>query len=195
VFFLALCALAVLAAAAGPRAFAALAFDRAAILRGQVWRLLTTHLVHAGALHLLWNVAAAAVVWLAVGRALRGLAWLAAALVVALAASAAVLLLQPDVRMMAGLSGLLHGLLAAGAVADVRRGERLGWAFLALLALKVGWEQLAGAPPLAAGALGGPIATGAHAFAAVSGLAAGLLLPVSRPQRAALAMTSRNPRP
>lgn len=184
VFFALLGALAVAAAAAGAPAFRTMAYERSAILRGQAWRLLTTHLVHAGSTHLIWNLAAAAVVWLAVGRALRGRAWGGAALVVALGASAGVLLMQPHVRAMAGLSGLLHGLLAAGATAEVRRGERIGWIYLGLLAVKVGWEQLAGSTPLTQGVLGGAIATGAHAFGALTGLLAGLVLPVAPRARA-----------
>ena len=139
--------------------------------------------MHAGGAHLLWDLAAALLVGLAVAPALRLGPWLAAGLAVALGSSAAVLLLEPQVRAMAGLSGLLHGLLAAGAVAQVRQDERVGWVFLALLAAKVAWEQIAGAAPLVAGALGGSIATGAHAWGAATGLLAGLAVPT--PSRSA----------
>ena len=75
-------------------------------------------------------------------------------LAVALGSSLGVLLLQPDVRVMSGLSALLHGLLAAGAAAQVRRGERVGWVFLIVLAVKVAWEQISGPTPLTRAALG-----------------------------------------
>ena len=172
-------AAAALASAGGPRVFLFLAYDRAAILHGQWWRLITSHLVHAQATHLLWNLAATALVTLAVAPALRAGAWLAAGLAVALGSSLGVLLLQPEVHLMAGLSGLLHGLLAAGAAAQVRQGERVGWVYLALLAAKIAWEQMAGPSPALQAALGGRIATGAHALGAAIGLAAGLVLPIA----------------
>jgi rhomboid family GlyGly-CTERM serine protease len=176
--FLALAALSLSVFAAGPQPLVLLAYHRASILRGELWRLLTGHFVHANGAHLLWNLGATALVSLAVARALSARSWLVAALAVALGCSAAVLLLQPQVRVMTGLSGLLHGLLAAGAAADIRRGERMGWVFLGVLAAKVGWEQLAGPSALTRSALGGEIAVGAHAFGALTGLVAGLVLPV-----------------
>jgi rhomboid family GlyGly-CTERM serine protease len=176
ILFPVLAALAMAFHAGGPRFFVLLCYRRSSILGGEVWRLLTTYLVHAGGDHLLWNVAATGVVWLAVGRALTAGAWLAAALAVAVGSSAGVLLLQPDLRVMAGLSALLHGLLAAGAVAGVRRGERLGFVLLGVLAVKVAWEQLAGPTPHAV--LRGEVAVGAHALGALCGLLAGLALPV-----------------
>jgi rhomboid family GlyGly-CTERM serine protease len=179
ILFAALAALAVGVHAGGPRFFALLAYERSAILEGEAWRLLTTYLVHAGIGHLLWNVAATGIVWAAVVRGLSARMWLSAALAVALGSSLGVLLLQPEVRVMAGLSGLLHGLLAAGAAAEVRRGERLAWVFLGLLAAKIAWEQLAGPMPLGAATVGERIAVGAHACGALAGLLAGLALPVS----------------
>jgi rhomboid family GlyGly-CTERM serine protease len=128
--------------------FVALVYQRDAILRGQVWRPLTCHFVHAGPAHLVWNLAGTALVALALGPALRVRGWLLAGLAAAGGSSLGVLLLQPEVRVMAGLSALLHGLLAAGAAAEVRRGERLGWAFLIVLAVKVAWEQISGPTPL-----------------------------------------------
>jgi rhomboid family GlyGly-CTERM serine protease len=174
--FTLLAGLGVALAAAGPRVFVALVYQRDAILRGQVWRPLTCHFVHAGPAHLVWNLAGTALVALALGPALRVRGWLLAGLAAAGGSSLGVLLLQPEVRVMAGLSALLHGLLAAGAAAEVRRGERLGWAFLIVLAVKVAWEQISGPTPLTRAALGGGIATGAHAFGALAGLLAGLAL-------------------
>src|SRR6185295_4943120 len=68
--FLVLALACVLAAAAGPPGFGALCYVRTAVLGGELWRLLSTHLVHAGAAHLLWNLAGLALVALAVGREL-----------------------------------------------------------------------------------------------------------------------------
>jgi rhomboid family GlyGly-CTERM serine protease len=177
-FFAALGALAVGIHAGGPRLFALLAYDRSSILRGEVWRLLTTYLVHAGIGHLVWNLGGTVIVCVAVAPALRARVWLAVGLWVGLAASVGVLVLRPEVRVMAGLSALLHGLLAAGATVELRRGERLAGLLLVVLAAKVAWEQLAGATLFG---LAPPerIAIHAHAYGAVAGLFAGLVLPRS----------------
>jgi rhomboid family GlyGly-CTERM serine protease len=172
--FLLLGAVAVAVFAAGSHVAALLLYQRAPILRGELWRLLSTYLVHAGIGHLLWNLAATALVALAVGRAFRAGRWWVVALVAGIGSSLAVLALHPDVRAMSGLSGLLHGLWAAGATAEVRRGERAAWLLLGLLALKIAWEQLAG--PAGGSALGGRIAVHAHAYGALGGLLTGFKL-------------------
>ena len=178
IIFAVLAALALGVYAGGPGILALLAYERSPILRGEVWRLFTTYVVHAGIGHLLWNLAATGLVWLAVGRAFHARTWLAAAVAVALGSSLGVLLLQPEVRVMTGLSGLLHGLLAAGAVAEVRRGERFAGIFLAVLAAKIAWEQFVGPTPFSA-VSAERVAVGAHAYGALSGLLAGLALPVA----------------
>ena len=159
-----------------------LAYQRSALLRGHVWQLVTSHFVHASATHLLLNLAGTGVVAGAVAHALSGKKWLIVGGVVATGSSVGVLLLQPDVRVMAGLSALLHGLLATGATVEVRRGERIGWVFLALLAMKITWEQIAGPTPLTRSLLSGDIAIAAHACGTLVGLITGLVIRVdSRP--------------
>ena len=169
VFFAALGGIALTLALAGPRALVALAYRRDAILlRGEAWRLLTTHLVHMDARHLAWNLAGLALPWLVFARRLPALGWTAVAAAAGLAASLGMLFLHADVRAMAGLSAVVHGLMAAGAVVEVRRGQRAAWLFLAALGAKLAWEQLGGAT--AAGRfLGGGVAVDAHLYAAMAG--------------------------
>ena len=178
VFFAVLAGVCVACAAAGPRALVALAYQRDAILRGQAWRLLTAHVVHLSARHLAWNLAGLALPWLVFARRLGAAAWSAVAVAAGLAASLGMLMLHPEVRAMAGLSAVVHGLMAAGGVAEVRRGRRLAWLFLAALAAKLVFEQLGG--PVAAGFLGGTIAVDAHAWAAMAGALAALAVRLPR---------------
>lgn len=175
-FFLGLVALTTLLEAAHAQVFGRLAYYRHAILRGEIWRLLTGHLVHAGPLHLFWNLAGLALVWIAFGPRLTGRRWLAASLFSGLGAGLGVLAFEPQVRAMVGLSGLLHGLMAAGAVAAIRSGERLGWLFLAVLTAKIFWEQLFGPTAATQAALGGAIAVGAHLYGSLAGALSGLAL-------------------
>jgi rhomboid family GlyGly-CTERM serine protease len=174
-FFAALTA-AALVLAAVPRALPGLAYVRHGVRDGEWWRLVTGHLVHGSAAHLVWNVAGLALVWLAFGTRLAGRAWTLVLAAAAAGTGLGVLALAPEVAAMAGLSGVLHGLAAAGAIAALRAGERLGWTVLALLAAKVAWEQLAGGSAAAEAALGGAIAVDAHLYGLVSGAAAACAL-------------------
>src|SRR6185369_14778446 len=45
-----------LATAAFPRDLSLLAYERSRVASGEVWRLLTAHLVHVGSQHLVWDV-------------------------------------------------------------------------------------------------------------------------------------------
>jgi len=72
------------------------------------------------------------------------------------------------VSWYAGSSGVLHGVLAAGAVAHVRRGERDGWPLLVLLAAKLAYEQGVGGLPFS----GTVVVVDAHLYGVVGGLAA-----------------------
>jgi rhomboid family GlyGly-CTERM serine protease len=174
-FFAVVALLALGVTAARPRVFASLVFERHGVLQGEAWRLLTAHLVHAGPVHLLLNLAGLALVWLAFGSRLTGAGWVTTGAASALASALGVLLLHPEVRAMAGLSATLHGLLAAGSVAAIRSGDRLGWLFLAILATKLAWEPLAGGS-VAPAALGGPVALQAHRYGALAGALCGLAL-------------------
>ena len=185
-FFAALGLLIAGLAAAYPRFFASLVYDRSAIVRGEAWRLLTTHVVHAGGAHCLWNLSGLALVWMAFGPWLTGARWLAAGVASGLGSALGVLALHPEVRAMAGLSGVLHGLLAAGAAASIRAGSRLGWLVLGIVAAKVAWEQIERSSAASA-ALGGSLAFQAHLYGAITGLSFALLtgttLHAARPPR------------
>lgn len=173
-FFVALGAAVALLALLPRPALLALVYDRAAVARGEAWRLLTASFVHVTLRHLAWNLVALAVVAALVGRRLGTLGWSAVTLVAALGAGTGLLLLSPGTGAMAGLSAVLHGLAAAGAWAESLRGDRrAGLALLALVAAKLTWEQAVGPLPWSRGAVGGGVAVDAHLYGASAGLAAG----------------------
>jgi rhomboid family GlyGly-CTERM serine protease len=169
-FFAGLAALvAVLAVVSPARGTVLLSYDRTAIARGAVWRLLTTHLVHVGAAHALGDLVALTLAGALFAARLSAGAWLAIASLAGLATSAGVFLLDPGVERMAGASALAHALLAAGAAAALRAGDRRAVPWLALLAAKVAWEQLGGPVSL----LSGRIAASAHLYGTVAGFVLG----------------------
>jgi rhomboid family GlyGly-CTERM serine protease len=92
-----------------------LVFDHARVAQGEVWRLLSAHLVHSDAAHLAWNLAAFVIlgVLLEWRAGCRGWAFLGLLVAAALAVDAWLWWLQPDLRIYCGLSGVLNALYAA----------------------------------------------------------------------------------
>lgn len=152
-----------------------LRYSRDGIAAGEAWRLVTAHLVHLGPAHLGLNALGTILVAALVGHHLRPLAWAATWLACALAVSAGLWWFAPSVGWYVGLSGVLHGLLVAGALAALDDGrERVfAVAVLAVVAIKLAWEGLAGATPGTAALAGGPVVTDSHLFGAVGGTVAG----------------------
>lgn len=106
--------------AAAPALAPTLLYERAAILRGEYWRLWTGHLVHFGAGHLGWNLAvfAVAAVWserLAPGRT-RVLLALAPGVI-----GLALYGLEPRLALYAGLSGVATAVLTFLAYTQLAR--------------------------------------------------------------------------
>jgi rhomboid family GlyGly-CTERM serine protease len=136
------------------------------------WRLLLGHFVHHGRAHQLLNAGALAL-WFLLWRQGPGERLLELG-VVALGTGVAIALVS-ERSYVVGLSGLLHGLFAASALATWRDPtQRLtGGIVLTGLVIKVGWEQAFGASPGTERLVGLPVATEAHACGLVVGLAYG----------------------
>jgi rhomboid family GlyGly-CTERM serine protease len=79
-----------------------------------------------------------------------------------------------------GSSGALHGVMAAGALARLRRGEREGWVLAGLLAVKLAYEHWLGALPFSGS---DPVVVNAHLYGVIGGAAAAAFL---KPQRTPL---------
>ncbi len=166
-------ALAVMALAQWLGATEALQFDRHAIGAGEWWRLVSAHGVHLGPSHMLLNGAVLVVVMVLVGRELTPGEWLALGLVCGLTISIGIWLWQPETTRFAGLSGVLHGLIIAGAMRALPRQRPLSGVILALLAIKLGSEMLFGPTPGTANLADGPVLVESHLLGALAGLAWG----------------------
>ena len=153
-----------------------LRYDRDAVGNGDLWRLITAHVTHLGAAHLLLNVAGLVLVWLLVGPRFRATQWLVVAAVCVASIDLGFWILDVHLQWYVGLSGLLHGLLVAGAVAGLRQARGESLAILAIVVLKLGWEQLVGPLPGSEASAGGHVIVNAHFYGAIGGLIAGVLL-------------------
>ena len=155
-----------------------LRFDRGAIAEGQWWRLLSGNFVHLGTSHLSMNLVGLALVVALVWPGFGAAEWALLTLLSSLVVGAGLYRLNPEIGWYVGFSGTLHGLVAAGCLADLRRYPRSAALLLALVAGKLAWEQLAGALPGSEATAGGRVVVDAHLYGALGGaaVAAPLLL-------------------
>ena len=100
----------------GETGFEALSYQRAAIVEGEVWRLLSGHWLHLGWGHLMLNLAGLILVWALFGQTLAGMQGVVVVLVVSVGLSLSLFVFHPELDWYVGYSGLLHGLFSAGAV-------------------------------------------------------------------------------
>lgn len=164
-----------------------LAFDRDAILAGQLWRCWTGHLVHFSLPHALVDVA---VLFLVTGILEREAGWRAAALMLLSGApliSLGLLVAVPDLRIYEGASGIsmLAGVAAGCFLWRAARRLRLVLGALAAGALLKMWLDSAGALPAFASLPEGiRVAWQVHAMgAALGALFAAVLLARSQRHR------------
>jgi rhomboid family GlyGly-CTERM serine protease len=83
-------------------------FDRSAILKGEVWRILTSHFVHFSNLHLFYNLLAFGIAgWIIENKSYRHFGWLC--VLMASLISISLFILEPDMSYYGGLSGMACG--------------------------------------------------------------------------------------
>ena len=150
----------------------ALRYDRSALRVGQWWRLSSAHLVHLDLRHTLLNGLGLILMWALFVRDYRGRQWFLILLAAAAAIDAGLWFRDTDVLWYVGASGVLHGVMVAGTLAALRRGERAGLVLAVFVLAKLSYEQLAGALPFAGEAV--PVVVNAHLYGALGGFAAAL---------------------
>jgi len=164
---------------------AGLEYQRAAIVGGEWWRLLTGHLIHADWLHLSWNLLGLAIVAALFGRELRYGDWLLIPVVSMLVIDAGFLFVQPELLWYVGFSGVLHGLMVAALVVHVgQERDALSAAVALLLVAKLLWEQFAGPLPFTVASTGLPVVVSAHGWGALGGGCAGVWILGRRARKA-----------
>jgi rhomboid family GlyGly-CTERM serine protease len=151
-----------------------LRYERTAIAAGEAWRLVSGNLVHASGQHLLLNLAGLGLVALLFPGEYSRRDWGLIGLTSAIAIAAGLWWGSPDVEWYVGLSGVLHGVLAAGAIAWWRSRLRgLAGLLTAILVAKLVREQLFGAFGWS-GDLN--VIVDAHLYGALGGAVAGVVL-------------------
>jgi rhomboid family GlyGly-CTERM serine protease len=153
-----------------------LRFDREGIRAGQVWRLVTGHFVHLGWPHFALNAAGLALVWTLVGGVFERSRWVLIAVISILTMDIGLWIFDPELMWYVGLSGLLHGILAAALLKKLRKPDKETLALTVLLIGKLAWEQLAGPLPGSEGTAGGAVVVDSHLFGTLGGILAAIWL-------------------
>lgn len=166
---LATCALLLLPVLAGEAGRQALRYDRAALASGQWWRLLTAHVIHLDFEHAALNSLGLVLMWALFARDYRPRQWLAIVLGSIAAIDAGLWLRDSTVAWYVGSSGALHGIMAAGTLAHLRRGDLDGWILAAFIVVKLAYEQSAGALPFSES--NATVVVDAHLFGVLGGAA------------------------
>jgi rhomboid family GlyGly-CTERM serine protease len=167
---LAACALLLLPQIFGDAGRSWLRFERAGLAHGQLWRLITAHIVHLDLEHAALNCLGLVLMWALFARDYRPRQWFPILLGAVAAIDAGLWLRDSStVAWYVGSSGVLHGVMSAGTLAHVRRRDLDGWILAAFLIVKLGYEQFAGALPFENGGVG--VVVDAHFYGALGGIA------------------------
>jgi rhomboid family GlyGly-CTERM serine protease len=164
------CALLMGAELGGDAARLVMRYDRAAIVAGEWWRLVSAHFVHLGLEHAALNALGLVLMWALFARDFRPAAWLLILVASIATIDIGLWLRDSTVEWYVGSSGVLHGIMAAGTLAHLRRRDLDGWILAVFMIVKLAYEQYTGALPFAEG--GATVVVSAHLYGAIGGFIA-----------------------
>lgn len=130
-----------------------LEFDRQQVLTGEIWRIWTGHFVHTNNSHFALNIVAAIIIYFTFFTRIKLSELLLYGFVFSALISVTLLYIYPSLGWYNGLSGLLHALVAYFSVRLARDEDKMFWAGLVIVWVKVlveairahsGYESLVG---------------------------------------------------
>ena len=158
----------------------ALRYDRYLVSDNQWWRLFTAQLVHVDWPHWLLNMMGVGIVAFFFSRYDGLWHWLLVTGLCALTVGMGIHLYNPEVARFVGLSGVLHGLFIYGAIREVSRFPMSGYALLAILVAKLGYEWVYGVMPYTQEMSSGNVITDSHLYGAIGGALIWMILTLSQ---------------
>ncbi len=163
-----------------------LRYDRLAISGGELWRLISGHFVHLGWSHFALNAVGLVLISYLIAARFSSVQWLLISLLIIMGIDLGFWILEPQLAWYVGLSGVLHGLLAAGVASGMRDGHADSWIIGGLLVIKLIYEQLVGPIPGSEGSSGGDVVVAAHLYGTIAGALAGAGLSFRKSPQASL---------
>lgn len=147
-----------------------LAYHRESLANGDLYRLISGHLLHTNFTHLLLNSGGVLLLWLLHGDYYKATPYLAQFLFFSLFCSAGLWFFSADMQWYVGLSGAIHGMFVYGAIEDIKRKISSGWLLLIGVGIKIAIEQTQGASENVAELIGANVAVDSHLYGAIAGL-------------------------
>ena len=151
-------------------------YNRLSIADGQLWRLLSGHLIHLSWSHLGINLAGLLFLWLIIRDWVTACEFWLTVFLSGLVISLCLLGFNQEILQYAGFSGILHGIWVEGALAGISARYREAYLLLIVLVIKLAWEQLSGPLPTLIKASGSFIAVDAHLYGAIAGLMVAIMM-------------------
>lgn len=156
-------------------------FDRTLIDAGEVWRLFSAHFLHLSFTHMLGNLLAVCLFAYIAGEYLNNAQGLVLLIWCVLVVGLGLYYCADHLHRYVGLSGVLHGLLLVAPFVSKHYSRTIAYCFLAVIVIKVGWEQSPFYNDMAlAETIGGRVEARAHLFGVVAGVCYLLALVILR---------------
>lgn len=147
-----------------------LIYHREYITQGEIWRLISGHFFHTNQNHLILNLAGIVLLWALHGQYYQLRWYLLFFIFSAIFTSTGIYFTSPDLLTYVGLSGILHGVLVIGAIADIKHKLLSGYLLLIGLLIKILNEQIFGESKEMVALINAQIAIDAHLWGAISGV-------------------------
>ncbi len=143
---------------------------------GEYWRLVSGHFVHLNWRHAGLNMAGLMITVQLLPILNRPRVFWPSLLLAMGTIDLGLLLGSPDLNWYVGFSGVLYGLIVAGAIAAFSTADRRAGLLLVLVGLKLLYDTCWGTPAATLAWIGGPVILAAHDYGALGGIVAGLML-------------------
>ena len=153
-----------------------LEYHHSKIIAGELWRLITGHLVHSNLWHLILNLASLTLIATLFGTLLNFKQWFFGFLFSGLFVSACYIVISPQFESYVGLSAVLYGAIIIGALLDLGKNIWIAVALLVIVTGRVIWQQFDGASIELAEMVGTRVAIESHLYGIISGYLYGLTM-------------------
>lgn len=146
-------------------------------MQGEFWRLFTGNLAHADINHWLINILGLWILWIIYTTdSFRSFDKLVAIIFSSIGTCLCLLIFEPHLRWYVGLSGALHGLLAAGIIVSIKVEPKYQVMLGTLLVSKLFYEQMLGPMPGTQNSISVPVIVNSHLYGAICGLIIGVII-------------------
>ncbi len=151
-------------------------YHRSAIADGQIWRLLTGHLIHSNLWHLLLNLASLLMIGWLFSQHLTYKFWIIVFTLSALMISFAYYFTAPQFEYYVGLSAILYAVIIIGALLDIKHQPMIAGLILLVVTGRVIWQQIYGTADDLEQLIEQRVAVESHLFGIITGYLLGLIL-------------------